>query len=85
MDKQGAFEMVSPELSNVPPVAKYRVGDLVRTRKDVKLKIEGIITEVNVPSKDLRLLWDSLEPHYIVKDTKNNEFLSVIERGLEKL
>jgi hypothetical protein len=64
---------------------KYAIGDLVRTKKGLSLQIAGIVTEVVIPSRDLRMLWDSLEPHYIVKDTKKDEYLSVIERGLERV
>jgi hypothetical protein len=63
---------------------KYKVGDLVKTRRGIHPKISGIVTSVFEPTDNLLLLWDSLEPHYIVKDTKNDVFLSVIERGLER-
>lgn len=64
---------------------KYAVGDLVRTTRGSKLRIEGIVTEVIHPPNDLRLLWQSDELHYLVKESKTNEYLSVIERGLERV
>lgn len=64
---------------------KYQIGDLVKTAKDYRPNVSGIIDEIIYPSKDLRLLWNSREPHYLVKDTKTSEFLSVIERGLERV
>lgn len=63
---------------------KYQVGDKVKTRRAVRPKIEGIVTEIIIPTMNLQMLWGSAEPHYLVKDTKNDEFLSVIERGLER-
>jgi hypothetical protein len=63
---------------------KYRVGDLVKTKRGVRPKIEGIVLEIIQPTTDVQLLWASDEPHYLVKDSKNDEFLSVIERGLER-
>ncbi len=63
----------------------YAVGDMVKTKRGAKLKAEGVITEVMVPSKDIQMLWGSVEPHYIVKDRKTGEYLSVIERGIEQV
>jgi hypothetical protein len=65
-------------------MSKFNVGDVVKTRRTVRPKIEGIITEVIIPPLHIQMLWGSDEPHYMVKDTKNDEFLSVIERGLER-
>jgi hypothetical protein len=64
---------------------KFHIGELVKTRRGSKLKITGIITEVIIPSEEIQMLWDSDELHYMVKDSKTNEFLSVIERGLERV
>lgn len=64
---------------------KYQVGDLVKTTKHYRPNISGIVAEIVYPTKDLRRLWGSREPHYLVKDTKINEFVSVIERGLERV
>jgi len=63
---------------------RYRIGDLVKTIRGSRLKIEGMVTEIISPPRDLQLLWQSDEPHYLVKDAKSNEYLSVIERGLER-
>lgn len=62
---------------------KYKIGELVKTRRGTRPKISGIVMEVNYPPYEIQMLWGTSEPHYIVKDTKTNEFLSVIERGLE--
>jgi hypothetical protein len=64
---------------------KHKVGDLVRTAKDYRPTFSGVIEEIIYPSKDLQLLWGSKQPHYLVKDTKMSEYLSVIERGLERV
>lgn len=65
--------------------SKYKVGELVKTVRSAKLKASGVVTEVNYPPYEIQLLWGTSEPHYIVKDAKTNEFLSVIEKGLERI
>lgn len=76
--------MVPQDIPDVSPVAKFKVGDIVQTKRGNALHIKGIVQEVIIPNKELLMLWGSLEPHYLVKDTKNDEYLSVIERGLER-
>jgi hypothetical protein len=63
----------------------FKVGEVVRTIKGSKLEAVGPVHKIIQPNKGLRLLWDSDEPHYLIKDNQSGEYLSVIERGLEKV
>lgn len=63
---------------------KYVVGEVVRTIRDWFERAEGPIHQVIIPNQDMQLLWGNDEPHYLIKDNQTGDFISVIERGLEK-
>lgn len=64
---------------------KFAVGQVVRTVKGSVHEVEGPIHQILQPSKDIQRLWGNKEPHYLIKDIRSGEFISVIERGLEKV
>jgi hypothetical protein len=65
--------------------AKYSIGDVVRTVAGSALQGEGPIREINIPTLDQIMLWGVDDIHYIFKDNESGEFISVIERGIEKV
>lgn len=66
-------------------MSKFVVGEVVRTIPGSVLEGEGPIHEILQPSKDIQLLWGNKDVHYLVKDMQSGEFISVIEKGLEKV
>jgi hypothetical protein len=64
--------------------AKFAMGEKVRIIAGA-LQGQGSITEIIYPSAALQMLWGESEPHYLIKDIKSGEFISVIERHLEKV
>lgn len=65
--------------------AKFRVGDRVKTVKGSVIEGSGEVVEIMSLTTEIQLLWGSDEPHYLIKDMESNEFISVIERGIEKI
>lgn len=63
---------------------KYAIGQVVRTIKGWFEQTEGPVYRVVIPDTDMILLWGTDELHYLVKDNQTGDFLSVIERGIEK-
>lgn len=66
-------------------MARFAIGEVVRTMPDAPLQGEGPIHEIILPTGDLALLWGDSEPHYLIRDNQSGEFISVIERGLERV
>jgi hypothetical protein len=64
---------------------KFRVGDVVRTKRGAVHEVSGPIHEIIQPSRELQLLWGHREPHYLVRDNQSGEYISVVEGGLEKV
>lgn len=65
--------------------AKFKVGDKVKTIKGWAIEGSGEIVEILKVTSDIQLLWGNSEPHYLFKDVETNEFISVIQRGIEKV
>lgn len=63
---------------------KFSVGELVQTVKGWQPSGKGTIREIKQASTDLQALWGESQPHYIIRDIETGEYLSVIEKGLEK-
>lgn len=88
MDEQRSSSLVLKEVPGVEALtmsAKFSVGDKVKTIKGSAIEGSGEIVEIVKVTSDIQLLWGHNEPHYLLKDMKNNVYISVSERGIEKL